>query len=325
MSVESGKPARLSVFKVQFDGGAALTSKKIYANGKMQVRVRVILAAVDGGGKLAILTPSIYHSLRLIDYKTGKLLADGWVASERPNEYAQALYGVSADWKEEVSVNPYTHIKELWVSSSVATDAQIGAVVTFNDKSIRSNNTTLGAKFDSSVTLEAENPVIYERSKFRLDAVENKLAHERVLTHFYLSLYVAERQIKLVNWAEKVAAAQGVVSGNHTVFDAHGYYPDNDYWWRSVCIFAGVEEQEVVVKLPQERGSNQSRFFPVRVNDRNGALSIIQGVALEFSADTTNRRGVFYFTAFDIYGTGHDLCLRFNESVFPGGFILEKA
>ena len=324
MSGENTNPVRLTTFNVQFDGPAATTTKKIYANGKMQVRVQVILSAVDGNGRPAIMSAKIFNNVRLINYKTGEILSDGWRADERPNKYAQALYGVSAEG-EGVNPDPYTRIRSFWVSSAVVTDIQIAAAVIFNDKLIRSNNTTVRAKFDSSVSVEAEVPVVYEISKFRLDSVVNHPVPDCTLTHFYLSLNVDGRQLRLVSWSEKIAAEQGIVSATLKVFDAHGYYLKSDYWWRSVCFIAGVNDKEIPVVLTPEQDSNRYRTYYVPVNDRKGALSIVQGVSLEFTNDTYNKRETFYFTAFDVYGTGHDLCLRFDNSVLPGAFFLEKA
>lgn len=324
MSGESENPVRLSTFKVQFYGPAATATKKIYANGKMQVRVQVLLSAVNGNGRPAFMSAKIFNNVRLINYKTGELLSDGWGADERPNKYAQALYGVSAEGEGE-HPDPYTRIRTFWVSSAVATDIQIGAAVVFNDKLIRSNNTTVGNKFDSSVSVEAEVPVIYEISKFRLDSVVNHPVPDCTLTHFYLSLNVDGRQVRLVDWSEKVFAEQGLASATTNVFDAHGYYLNSPYWWRSVCFIAGVNDKEIPVVLTPEQDSSQYRIHYVSVNDRKGALSIIQGVSLEFTDNTYNKRNTFYFAVFDVYGTGHDLCLRFDNSVLPGAFFLEKA
>ncbi|MNF63766.1 hypothetical protein D3C84_454760 [compost metagenome] len=133
------------------------------------------------------------------------------------------------------------------------------------------------------------------------------------------------RQVRLVDWSEKVFAEQGLASATTNVFDAHGYYLNSPYWWRSVCFIAGVNDKEIPVVLTPEQDSSQYRIHYVSVNDRKGALSIIQGVSLEFTDNTYNKRNTFYFAVFDVYGTGHDLCLRFDNSVLPGAFFLEKA
>ncbi|MNW00519.1 hypothetical protein D3C71_1960260 [compost metagenome] len=77
--------------------------------------------------------------------------------------------------------------------------------------------------------------------------------------------------------------------------------------------------------LPSGRESNRPQIYRVPINDRKGMLSIVQGVTLDFTADEyVGKKGLFYFTVYDVFGTGHDLCLRFDNSVFPNYFVLER-
>lgn len=326
MTQEIPNPVRLTRFKVQFDGGAATATKKIYANGNMQVRVNVILAAVDANGRPEILPPSIYNSVRLIDYKTGELLSDGWVADERPNLYAQALYGVSADWKAEDPVDPFTRIRSFWVSSTVATEIEVGAVVIFNDTVIRTNNTTLRHKFDSRVIIEGDVPVTHELSRFRLSSVVvDDTLPDCVISHFYLNLNVDGRHMDLLGWSDAGGAEHSIFPGSITALEAHGDYDDGSGRWRSICVFAGVKAEEVVVWLKPVEAMSRGKLFTVPVNDRRGALSIVLGAGRDFSGGTYNSSGAFYFTAFDVFGTGHRLSLRFRKSISVGSLVLEKA
>lgn len=322
---ENSRPARITTFKVQLDGGTGARSKTIYANGRMQVRVQVLLAAVDGSGKKVMLPPSVYLTVRLINYKTGELLGDGWEASA-PNRFSRELYNIPLDWKDEPPpVDPYTRVITYWVSSSVALDMQIGAVVNFNDVVIRTNGTTAGFSATSSVTIEAQPPVVYDFAKFNLSAVANSPVSATTITHFYLGLNVEGKQIKLVGWSSRIDASINVFSRNHLAFECRGYHSDNAYWWRSVCHVGGVDEAELFVVLPSERESNRPQIYRVPINDRKGMLSIVQGVSLDFTADEyVGKKGLFYFTVYDVFGTGHDLCLRFDNSVFPNYFVLER-
>lgn len=325
MTDENLKPARIKTFKVQFDGGTGARSKTIYANGRMQVRVQVLLAATDEHGKNVKLPPSVYLSVRLINYKTGELLGGGWEASA-PNRFSSALYNIPLDWEDEQPpVDPYTRVITYWVSSTVALDMQIGAVVIFNDAVIRTNGTTAGFSTTSSVTIEAQPPVAYELAKFNLSAVRSHPVPATTLTHFYLSLNVDGKQQNLVGWSSRVDAQHNILSRSHSVFESRGYFPNNEYWWRSVCHIGGVDESELFLVLPPGRESNRPQIYRVPINDRKGMLSIVQGVALDFSDDTyAGKKGLFYFTVYDVWGTGHDLCLRFDNSVVPHSFVLEK-
>ncbi|WP_347910289.1 hypothetical protein [Pseudomonas grandcourensis] len=325
MTDGSSKPTRISTFKVQFDGGAGIRSKKIYANGRMQVRVQVLLAAADENGKNVVLPPSVYLTVRLINYKTGELLGDGWEASA-PNRFSQALYNIPLDWKDEPSpVDPYTRVITYWVSSTVALDVQVGAVVILNDKVIRTNGTTAGYSSTNSVTIEAQPPVSYDLAKFSLSAVKRNPLPATTVSHFYLGLNVDGKQIELVGWSSRADAGINIFSRSHSVFEARGYYLDSTYWWRSVCHIAGVDEAELFLVLPPEFESNRPQIYPVPVNDKKGVLSIVQGVTLDFTADKyVGKTGVFCFAVYDVYGNAHDLCLRFDDSVIPGSFVLDN-
>ncbi|MEJ5060072.1 MULTISPECIES: hypothetical protein [unclassified Pseudomonas] len=283
------------------------------------------LSAVDANGRPVILSPSVYHSVRLINYKTGELLADGWEAGA-PNRFSQALYGVSLEWKEESApFNPYVRIINYWVSSSIAQDVQIGAVVILNDNVIRSNNTTVGHKFDSSVFIEAQPPVTYDLTRFHLDSVESYPAQATTVTHFYLSLNVDGQQLKLIGWSSKAETGYGVFSRSTKALEMRGFYPDSDFWWRSLCHVASVDEQEVYLVLPPEREVNRPQLHRVVVNDRKGMLSIVQASTLDFTEDVhVGNEGAFYFTVYDVYGNGHDLGLRVDKSVVPSTFALVK-
>lgn len=320
------KPVRLKV-SVQFDGSPGLKSKKIYANGNMQVRVQVLLSGIDKNGKPAPLTPSIYNTVRLIDYKTGERLSGGWHVSVLPNRYSQALYGVPGGWHEETAPDPATRIVNVWVSSKVAMDLQIAAEVNLNGVLIRTNNKTQGHAADSSVNVEAQPPVVYDLSRFRLDPVASNPFPATTLTHFYLGLYVDGQQIKLVSWSSKLDAKNAIVSLSHPIFESRGPHQGGEkYWWRSVCHFAGVEEKELYLALPagEHMERQQSHYIPV--NDQSGMLSIVQGVSPDLTIDESVwQTDAFYFTAFDIYGTGHNLCLRFDNTVVPNSFVLTKA
>jgi hypothetical protein len=322
---EISRPVRITTFKIQFDGGAGTRSKMIYANGRMQVRVQVLLAAVDENGKKVILPPSVYLTVRLINYKTGELLGDGWEASA-PNRFSRALYNIPLDWRDEPPpVDPYTRVITYWVSSTVALDVQVGAVVILNDKVIRTNGTTVGYSSTSSVTIEAQRPVFYDLAKFYLSEVKSNPLPATTVSHFYLGLNDGGKQIELVGWSSYADASVDIISRNHSVFEVRGQYLDSDYWWRSVCHIAGVDETELFLVLPPEFESNRHQIHKIPVNDKKGVLSIVLGVTLDFTSDKyVGKTEVFCFVVYDVYGGAHNLCLRFDESAIPGSFVLDK-
>lgn len=309
-------------FNVSFDASSATQSKSLYANGNMQVRILVTLRGKDKDGKSVPLSPSVFHTVRLINYRTGKVLQGDWQVSERPNQYWYAMSGSEATQAPLESVEPDITVLEYWVSSTVVDTVHVGASVILNDRVIRTNNTTVGDKHDSSVTLVAEAPVTYSMDDFKLGRVRSEGRWNHEIFHCYLGLYPAGRQLRLVDWS----AAD---DGHHyrltrTVFDAYGGYIDNDYRWYVDCKLAAVKDKEVVMVLPPAEGERSHEVYNIEVNDRDGELSIIRGVGESFSSDSYANRGIFGFTAYDAYGTAHKLRIRPDFDVRPADFILER-
>jgi hypothetical protein len=309
-------------FNVSFDAPSSTQSKSLYANGNMQVRILVTLRGKDKDGKSVPLTPSIYHTVRLINYRTGEVLQGNWQVSDRPNQFWYAMSGSDAAPAPLESVEPDITVLEYWVSSSVVDTVHIGAAVILNDRIIRTNNTTVGDKHDSSVMLVAEAPVTYAIEDFKLERVrsEGRWSHE--IFHCYLGLYPGGRQLRLVDWS----AAD---DGHHhrltrSVFEAYGGFIDNDYRWYVSCKLAAVKDKEVFLVLPPEKGERIDEVYYVKVNDRDGELSIVRGVGESFSSDTYVRKETFNFTAYDVYGTAHKLRVRPDFDKRPADFILER-
>ena len=68
-------------FKVKFDAGEVTRSKSLFGNGRMQVKVQVLVAAADINGNTVHVPADVMNSIELIHYGTGRTLRDGWSAS----------------------------------------------------------------------------------------------------------------------------------------------------------------------------------------------------------------------------------------------------
>lgn len=58
-SVESVAAESIGSFAVKFDAGASSRSKVLYANGRMQVKVQVVVAGVDRDGNVVAVSDEV--------------------------------------------------------------------------------------------------------------------------------------------------------------------------------------------------------------------------------------------------------------------------
>ena len=166
---------RVTRLEVRFEV-PGVESKRIFANGRMQVRVWVIVVAVDEDGTPVPLRyfPELI-STRLIRYQDGRPLAQeaytgqplpGWNASFMENRYAHEMPGAthSAGGSGGTAGVPV----EFWVSSSDVGQLQIAAQVTVQGKVYRSNNTVNpdGAKLNYSAVISADRSPGYSPDLF---------------------------------------------------------------------------------------------------------------------------------------------------------------
>lgn len=315
--------AGLSKLQVKFDAGNNTQSRALVANGRMQVKVQVLVAGVDADGNAMHVPADVMESIQLIHYATGKTLRDGWVASAvqgrftreaRPAPDAEDRHD---DDLENDSVHP--QVRTFWVSSSSAGTTEIGARLSVNGETILSNGTTPASVHYSSVTVEAETPSTYGvDGVFRLyqTRIGNESPGNRIWK-YHLGLYPGGKQIRLVDWI-----AEGAEEGKD--YDFAGGNRLNEIKTNYMeCIFVRPENSSVVVSLP-DRGDPFAYTFTsdaqtwnskhYHVNTQSdGELTIVQALS-EYSKSTGPQKygGVLHFIAIDEYGTEHKLAIRVN-------------
>ncbi|RPA93704.1 hypothetical protein L873DRAFT_1830615 [Choiromyces venosus 120613-1] len=152
------------------------TSDILYANGRMQVPVRVYIKAIKKGmTERFYLTQSELDTIKLVDYDdTANILSGGWTYSDEANDFnitlslatstaSVALYTrasleggeVKAEVKQD---DDNAQFKEYWVSTTKVENKKIAASIKQSDgKTITSHSTT----FDSCVTLTGKQPITY--------------------------------------------------------------------------------------------------------------------------------------------------------------------
>ena len=323
-SVESGAAESIGSFAVKFDAGASSRSKVLYANGRMQVKVQVVVAGVDRDGNVVAVSDEVMESIRLIHYDSGKTLRNGWRASTEQGRFTLAVAPTATvtenDGEEDSSGQQ--RVRTFWVSSENVETIQIGASVKFDNTIIRSNGTTLSSRHDSSINIEAILPVTYAVEQFRWQDVwyDGGFRNQRIYK-YYLGLYPDARQVKLVDWI-----AEG--SDKNVVFA----FGNKTKGWNA-AFQAGImirpDRQSIDVSLPFTdvvgwtpdaiRDIYHEKDYEVRVNDRIGELTVVQLLSpAARDQPPVDRSEVFRFTDLDQFGTEHKLAIRtdFKERSF---------
>jgi len=312
--------AGLASFKVKFDAGDNAKSRALFANGRMQVKVQVLVSGVDADGDAMHVPDDVMESIELIHYATGSTLRGGWAASTVQGRFtAEARSAMSvgevADDMDDDSVHP--RVRTFWVSSSSAGPTQIGARLLLNGERILSDGSTLSNVHDSSVTIEATTPSTYALDGvFRLyqTRIGNESPGNRIWK-YHLGLYPGGKQIRLVDWI-----VEGVKEGEDHNFAGGNRLnePRTNYM---DCIFVRPEKSSVTVTLPtngdpfayaftRDAQTWSHEHYKV-ITQSDGELTIVQAIS-EYSENTKARKygNVLFFIALDEYGTEHKLSIR---------------
>jgi hypothetical protein len=313
---------------VKFDAGGFSRNKVLYANGRMQVKVQVVVSGLDRDGDVVAVSDEVMESIRLIHYDSGRTLRNGWQASTEQGCFTLAVTQTAtatvADDEDEGGEDSsgQRRVRTFWVSSENVETIQIGASIKFDNTIIRSNGTTLSSRHDSSVSVEAILPVTYAVEQFRWEGVwyDGGFRNQRIYK-YYLGLYPGSRQIKLVDWI-----AEG--SDKNVVFA----FGNKTKGWNAAFqagIIVRPDRQSIDVSLPYSdvvgwtpdsiRNIYHEKDYEVRVNDRIGELTVVQLLSpTARDQPPVDRSEVFRFTALDQFGTEHKLAIRtdFKERSF---------
>ncbi|QXI23354.1 hypothetical protein HU724_003490 [Pseudomonas iranensis] len=313
--------AGLASLKVKFDANDNTQSRAFFANGRMQIKVQVLVSGVDADGNATHLPANVMESIELVHYATSKTLRDGWVASAVQGRFTIEARPAPTAGEESDDDTDSVHpqVRTFWVSSSSAGTTQIGARLSLNGERILSNGTTLSSVHDSSVTIEAQPPKAYDVNLFRWYQTRrgNEEPGNRIW-NYYLGLYPQGEQVKLVDWI-----VDGEDAGVDIVF-ARGNKLNENKTNYMLATLVRPERNKVDVSLPY-RGdpiafkfyadaiTRDSKLYSVRVNDRDGELTVMQALSEYSEIAPMSRSGeIFHFRAVDQYGTEHKLAIRLN-------------
>jgi hypothetical protein len=307
----------LTLFKVKFDAAESTRSKELFGNGRMQVKVQVLVAGADVNGNAVHVPSEVMDSIELVHYLSGQPLSNGWRASDEQGRFTLesrfSTNDVSESYDDD-TVHP--QVRTFWVSSSSAGETQVGARLTANQQVIRSNGSTLYSAHDSSVTLSAKEPSAYSIESFRWQQVRrgNEEPGNRIW-NYYLGLYPqGGQQIKLVDWIFQGERGSYIFAAGNKINE-----------WKTNSLQGTLvlpELKNFLVVLPYAGNSiaytfysdaitTKNKSYSVTVNDRDGELTAVQALSEYSSIEPKSRNGeVFRFRAIDQYGTEHKLAIH---------------
>lgn len=328
--VKAGAFDSLTLLKVKFDAAESTRSKELFGNGRMQVKVQVLVAGADANGNAVHVPTEVMDSIKLVHYLTGQSLADGWEASNEQGRFTlESHYNGNTvlDTDDDDSVHP--QVRTFWVSSAGAGETQIAARLTVNQQIIRSNGTTLSSVHDSSVTLIAKEPVAYSIDSFRWQQVRrgNEEPGNRIW-NYYLGLYPqGGQQIKLVDWATQgVRGVREFARGNKLrawkTNHLQGIFVLPEQKTQTVLLPYGGQLLSDALSFAAQGWiylSVEKKSYSVKVNDRDGELTVVQALSESSTIEPESKNGeMFHFQAIDQYGTEHKLAIRtdFEERSF---------
>lgn len=164
-------------FQVTLDT-STIRHKALYANGRMQVRVLVLISGENSNAEeVSLYGHPALETLKLIGYDTSAPLGGSWSVGTQENRYAHDMSGgasrvfplVPAPDNRISGPSERVQIFEFWVTSNRPGSIQIAAEITLQGVTYRSDGRN---GYDSSVTLEAIAPKQYPIANFMIKKPE---------------------------------------------------------------------------------------------------------------------------------------------------------
>ncbi|MFJ2488769.1 hypothetical protein [Pseudomonas sp. NPDC087639] len=313
----------VSRIEVKLDSARSGQHKVLYANGRMQVRVLVLLHGVDNSGDGASLYghPAL-QSLRLIAYNGARPLEGDWGVSVHENRYAHEMSG-GAPRVTEISrvkdnrisddADP-VQVFEFWVSASRPGVMEVAAEIIMAEEVLRSN----GVGFDSSVTLEAIPPREYPLSSFSLSKYDEKQQRATYdwVQHYHIGLHAEGRQIHLLDWYSSEVKLDPYDSENSVQVYVSGNIPGTRDGRRNFYGYmAPIYGLKTTFRSPLG-------YITVPINKVPGQLTLVQYISADLQVAPANE-SAFEFAVIDEFGSEHRLCIDGDKE--QRTFILDES
>ncbi|HEX4551416.1 hypothetical protein [Pseudomonas sp.] len=294
-------------FEVKFDSTMAVRHKQLYANGRMQVRVLVLVSGVDADfNEVSLHGHPALQSLRLISYNGSRPLEGDWNVSTRENRYAHEMSGGIA---RATPLVPAAHnritdpaeplqVYEFWVTSSRPGSLQIAAEITFGDSVVRTNGQD---GRDRSVTLEALSPVHYPLSHFTLVQEDTRVVDRFDAIHRYgVGLNAGGRSIHLLDWSTTDVQKDEEFA---TLFFFSGNIDETHPGIRTYFGYvAPVYGTNVSIRGPKG-------YMSTSLNQQPGKITLLSYITPDQATRQPTEQS-FGLTVVDEFGTSHFLRIR---------------
>jgi hypothetical protein len=299
----------ISRIEVKLDSTRSGQHKVLYANGRMQVRVLVLLHGIDSNGDGASLHghPAL-QSLRLIAYNGARPLEGDWSVSLQENRYAHEMSG-GAPRVTEVPRTTHNRISDdsdpvqifqFWVSATRPGVMEVAAEISMNGEVLRSN----GIGFDSSVTLEAIPPKKYSMNSFSLYkyGTFSERVYEERIQYFHLGLNADGRQINLLDWYSNDIALNPYDAEDAVMVYSSGTINHYSGGGRTFYGYlAPIYGRSASVNTPLG-------YITFPINDVPGVLTLVQRTTLQ-TEEKPATKGALELAVIDEFGTEHWLAI----------------
>lgn len=304
------EPRGITRIEVKVDSTRSGQHKVLYANGRMQVRVLVLLHGTDTNGNGASLYghPAL-QSLRLIAYNGARPLEGNWSVSQQENRYAHEMSG-GAPRVTEVPRATHNRISDdsdpvqifqFWVSASKPGIMEVAAEILMDGVLLRSN----GIGFDSSVTLEAIPPKEYSLNSFTFKEYGSKRQRAQYdwVHTYHIGLHSEGRQIHLLDWYSSEVKLDPYDSEDAVQFYASGLILGTLDGRRSFYGYmAPIYGLNATLRSPHG-------IMTVPINNVPGQLTLVKYISADLLAERKSE-DTFEFAVIDEFGSEHRLCIE---------------
>ncbi|WP_085685182.1 MULTISPECIES: hypothetical protein [unclassified Pseudomonas] len=286
--------------EVKFDSSTE-RQKVLYANGRMQVRVLVLVSGENAQAEeVSLYGHPALQTLKLISYNTSAPLSGDWSVDAQENRYAHDMAGGTARITPLVpevgnrlsDPSESVQVFEFWVTCRRPGSIQIAAEVILEGKKYRSNG--FGGH-DSSISLQAIAPKLYPKANFMLNRIRTldlPSLFEKV-EQYSLFLFGEGRQINLLDWKSLQVKHDADYA---TEFFSSGDATKVSEGLRSyVGYIAPIYGAQVTARTPQGYRT---------VPQEPGTISILSHLTAEYP-DRPKRAEQVNLQVFDEFGTEH--------------------
>ncbi|WP_367346549.1 hypothetical protein [Stenotrophomonas bentonitica] len=322
----------------KFNATVISPGARLYANGRQQVAIEVVLEAVLGI-ESATLTDSEVASIRLVHYNTGEELSDAWTISRARNDYSfypEPGRDASAITRVSRTGDRKPYVIELYVSTteSAGLSRKLALAITReSDGLVVITNGWTVPPFDdltSSLTLEIVDVPTYSIQNYTFDKQivlqvpfegdVSQPGHAR--EDGGSPVFIANYHFTAVDNNNKTILFRTLEVENGGMIQWSVKNPLESF--ASYTGYAVPGSDDIIYSDDIKLGDQHTPEKTVRQNVKDkGTIVLVGDIDIPFHEDSAVKhggpRGV---TAIDQYGNDHELKVRFKDGTPTGRFDL---